>query len=141
MRVGIDTDFLVCLSIKEHPRHSKALELWEELGEKKAHWVLLPQVITEFLHVITDARRFERPPTMPAALSIVEQWLSWVDFCPSSFSTPAYFIKEMRTHNLGRKRVLDTSFACSLLDMGISQIATGNGKDYRCFKALQIHEF
>jgi len=38
-------------------------------------WVALaPQVLTEFAHVVTDPRRFERPPAMPDALDMCRTW-------------------------------------------------------------------
>ena len=141
MRVGIDTDFLVCLSVREHQRHQAALLLHDRLLERGAIWVLVPQIVSEFLHVVTDGKRFEKPLTMEEGLIAVDYWIGVSDFISPEVSSLSRLAEEMRRHHLGRKRILDTLFATTLLEAGVAEVVTGNGKDYRLFEGLTIHEF
>ena len=66
--IGLDTSFLVGLSIREHPTHSRCWELFEsEIREREASVGLSSKVLIEFAHVVTDPRRFSRPLSMPRA--------------------------------------------------------------------------
>ena len=58
MMHGIDTGFLIAFEVQEHPDHPAARTTLSKLiaaGDKLA---LAPQVLAEFLNIVTDARRF-----------------------------------------------------------------------------------
>jgi predicted nucleic acid-binding protein len=60
--VGADTTFLVELEVAEHPNHARAREtLRREVLDGAQPLVLVPQVLAEFVHIVTDPRRFGRP--------------------------------------------------------------------------------
>ena len=82
MRVGIDTDFLVRLSIAAHPGRDAAVDLRDRHLDAGDHFVLAPQVITEFVHVVTDARRFTKPLSMTKALAVAKDWCDADDVVP-----------------------------------------------------------
>ena len=65
MAIGIDTGFLVASEIGEHPGHRVARDLLIEQASKRNTFVLCPQVLAEFIHVVTDPRRFKNPIPMP----------------------------------------------------------------------------
>ena len=54
MNVGIDTDFLIRLAVLEHPGHQLATARRDHHLEQGDRFALAPQVIGEFVHVITD---------------------------------------------------------------------------------------
>ena len=66
MRVGVDTDFLVAVEQTGHPYHRAAYQVFQEQLDRGSVFVLTPQVMAEFLHVITDGRRFAAPMPMAA---------------------------------------------------------------------------
>ena len=67
--VGLDTSVLVHLEIKESPEHSRAHDwLRREILDGDETIALTPQVLTEFIHVVTDPKRFERPLSMQQAI-------------------------------------------------------------------------
>lgn len=70
---GLDTGFLIAFEVQEHPDHPAARTTLSKLiaaGDKLA---LAPQVLAEFLHIVTDARRFQAPLTMPQANAVIDQ--------------------------------------------------------------------
>ena len=62
--IGIDTSFLVAHTFLEHPLHGEAREQLNQLLDQERVFTLCSTVIDEFIHVVSDPNRFERPFTM-----------------------------------------------------------------------------
>lgn len=68
--IGVDTTFLVQLEITELPLHGSAHNLLKrEVLDPGVEIALAPQILAEFLHIVTDAKRFSKPMSMPHALA------------------------------------------------------------------------
>ncbi len=74
MTHGADTSFLVAVEIVEHANHADALRLLGNLLERGDRLAIAPQVLAEFVHVVTDGRRFQQPFSMETALEKSERW-------------------------------------------------------------------
>ncbi len=141
--VGVDTPFLVAHTVVEHPEHSEALKVCERLLEKNGLLALCPTVIDEFIHVVTDAKRFERPLEVAEALEVAEDWLNsreTVSLFPCEQSSRLQ-LHWLRTHRLGRKRINDTRIASIYYQNGAHTLLTSNVRDYTvfdCFKIIQL---
>lgn len=140
MHVAIDTDFLVRLSLQEHPGRARAEAVRDRHLDAGDAFALAPQVVAEFIHVVTDPRCFERPLGMDTALERARTW--WdapevVHLLPTS-ATVRQFLDAMAQQKLGRKRVLDTLLASACLATGLTHLITGNPDDYRLFPGLQL---
>jgi predicted nucleic acid-binding protein len=101
---GIDTSFMVQLEVLGHPGHVAARNLRDQLLAAGDTFALAPQVLAEFLHVVTDGNRFERPLAMNEARERVELW--WgareiVSTFPNAETVPR-FASWISTHQLGR---------------------------------------
>ena len=143
MSVGIDTDFLVALGILEHPKHRNSVELRDRLLESGDRFALAPQVVGEFIHVVTDARRFERPLSMDVALEMAGTWWQAEEVTPILPGPEAMrrFFSAMKDRQLGRKRILDTMLASTCLAAGVNRLVTGNPAHYRIFPELRLIGF
>jgi predicted nucleic acid-binding protein len=134
--IGIDTSFLVAFEIAEHPRHGAARSLAAERREEG--FAVSTQVPAEFLHIVTDPRRFEHPLTMDDALERMYRW--WhareVRVVHAGETTGSRFLDLLREHRLGRKQLLDTLLAATYLEAGIHLIATTNVRDFGRFRGL-----
>jgi len=114
--IGLDTSYLVGLTIREHPAHAACLEVFDaSIRGIESSAAICAQVLGEFAHVVTDPRRFSEPLHMAEALEICSQW--WhagecrvVEPTPHSFPL---FVDWMQRHRLERKRVLDTLLAAT----------------------------
>ena len=140
MTYGIDTDFLVAVEILEHPFHQSAYKLLNSILEQGGNFALAPQILTEFVHVVTDERRLKIPMLINEALSHAEHW--WraqevVHVFPTMEST-VDFIDWMRQHRLGRKRLLDPMLAAAYFHRGVRRIITNNASDFRVFGVFEI---
>ena len=75
--IGIDTCFLIDLYWEDSPRHSNAVSLFKaKAADRNVELAVYYNCFNEFLHVITDARRFENPFTMQEGLSVIDEWCS-----------------------------------------------------------------
>jgi predicted nucleic acid-binding protein len=142
MIVGIDTDFLVRLSILEHPENHATRDLRDRHMDAGGRFALAPQVLSEFTHVVTDPRRFETPLPMQTALQLAQQWwnAAEIDHIHPTAAAVEQFFSWMTLHHLGRKRILDTMLAATCVSAGVTHLITGNPGDYQVFSELQLIE-
>jgi predicted nucleic acid-binding protein len=71
---GRDTGFLVAAEVTEHVEHTDARDTLARLLSAGDLIALAPQVLAEFIHIVTDPRRFAQPLDMTAARQLAEQW-------------------------------------------------------------------
>ena len=143
MTHGIDTDFLVAAEIMDHPHHRQASELLRRLLDDGHQIAMVPQTLTEFIHVVTDPRRMPQPLTLPDAVNRAEHW--WLSeevmhVFPAGESVTD-FVSWLRRHRLGRKRLLDTLFAATLRAAGVRHIITNNERDFQVFGCFEVVTF
>jgi len=139
--IGVDTTFFVHVEIAEAPEHEAAFRyLQREVLDKGGKLALAPQVLTEFMHVVTDGKRFERPLSMDDALSKAQVWWNAAEverIYPTAEATQLFF-SWLERYKLGRKRLLDTQLAATLWAAGIHSLITSNARDYRVFAGLEV---
>ena len=140
---GVDTTFLVQVAIQETEGHVAALEvLRREILGRDREAALAPQVLSEFIHVATDRRRFERPLPMARALATAGFWWNAreVERIVPDDQAVSQFLVWMQEHGLGRKRLLDTLLAATYYRCGVTRIVTSNARDYRVFGVFDLIE-
>ena len=140
MTVAIDTDFLVAVEIRDHLFHKSADELLGRLLEEGHKLAVAPQILAEFVHVVTDSKRLKDPLSMQEALARAEYW--WqarevVRIYPEGDAVSTW-IEWLLDHRLGRKRLLDTMLAASAYAQRISTIVSNNEKDSKFFRSFKI---
>ena len=135
MRHGLDTGFLVAAEVTEHAEHTDAraaLALLIGAGDQIA---IAPQVLAEFIHIVTDSRRFTHPLDMATARQLAEQWWTARDVVqvfPDDGAT-RQFLDWLKQFSLGRKRLLDTLLAATYRQIGIQSLLTTNPTDFGVF--------
>lgn len=141
MTLGIDTDVLISWLIEVSPRHLDARRLVEhEVQERGGSLALTPLVVQEFLHIVTDSRRFKEPLSMPEAVQRI--WEIWdseevVRILPTPEVLPRT-LELLVDRQLGRKRILDTALAATLEFAGVHRLATFNRADFKIFEFLEL---
>ena len=140
MTLAIDTDVLVNWAMSGASRHRAARQLIETESDRPGGIGLIPQVLFEFVHIVTDRRRFERPLTMEEALRLVrELWDAPEVVRIIAGTTVLHRTVELLTLlRLGRKRILDTALAATLEEAGVSRLATFNRRDFEAFSFLEV---
>jgi predicted nucleic acid-binding protein len=71
---GLDTGFLVAAEVLEHAEHVAARDTLARLISAGDLIAIAPQVLAEFIHIVTDPRRFTQPLDIMAARQFAEQW-------------------------------------------------------------------
>ena len=137
---GLDTTFLVEVEVAAHPHHRWASMTLDALLAQGDFLAIAPQVLAEFTHIVTDAKRFAQPLTMDQAVARAKLW--WeakevVHVFPSDEGT-RLFLEWMREHKLGRKRLLDTLLASTYFAHGIRSILSSNARDYAVFGCFDV---
>lgn len=125
-----------------HTRHSASRALLECLGQGDGTVALAPQVLAEFVHIVTDPRRCATPLHMPTALERAEliwnatQVIRVFPDAAAALPFPAW----MKHHRLGRKRLLDTLLAATYWSAGLRSILTLNPADFEVFGCFTVLE-
>lgn len=143
MTHGIDTDFLVASEVRDHPFHSTAEALLQTLLTDGHDLAVAPQTLAEFIHVVTDPRRMPHPLSMSEAIMRADHW--WhatevVRVFPDGLAV-AGFLGWLSRYQLGRKRLLDTLLAATLLQAGVRRLITNNEREFNGFGCFDIVTF
>ena len=143
MRIALDTNLLVEAHLPGLRRHQLARDyLLEQSAISDVVLAVTPLVVHEFVHVVTDARRFEPPVAMSEALAISRGYLarSNVECLPIGEDAIVLAIEFLERHRLGRKRIADCVLAATLLTHGVHRLATFSPGDFAVFAPLQPFE-
>jgi predicted nucleic acid-binding protein len=137
--IGLDCNILVQLAIADHPANTRTLVAVQSEIQQGVKLVFPSLIVTEFLHVVTDERRFAPPLAMHEALDWTEDFLAnpAVRLLSATQASTDQTLRWMRQFNLGRKRILDTHFAAILHTNGVSRLLTANPSDFKVFGVLE----
>ena len=142
--IGLDTCFLIDLYWKDSPRNKNARELYSQIARDESIKVAVYfNCFNEFLHVITDARRFENPFSIKEAISVIDFWCD-LDRVTVLYPDDSCFkrtITWMNMYNLGRNRINDTQMASCYLTNNVSSIITANPGDFEVFDCFEIKDY
>jgi predicted nucleic acid-binding protein len=132
---GLDSSFLVAAEVSCHADHVAARTLADSLRKQGDRFALTPQALAEFVHIVTDAKRFTAPLTMPQALERAQVWWDAVEVervWPDEAAV-SWFLAAMIKHQLGRKRAIDTLLAGTIRSAGVTSLLTLNAADFAVF--------
>jgi predicted nucleic acid-binding protein len=134
---GLDTGFLVAAEVREHVARADARATLARVQVLSAgdFIAITPQVLAEFIHVVTDPRRFLQPLDINAARRVAEQWWTASDVVQVFLDAGAVrqFLAWLQQFSLGRKRLLDTLLAATYGQAGIQSLLTTNQSDFLVF--------
>lgn len=138
--LGLDTDVLVHWAMAGAAHHLAVRRALESESRSGRRLGLAQQTLNEFLHVVTDPRRFEHPLPMAEALSLsLELWHGeQVEQLIPTVEVHDWVCELMERFRLGRKRILDTALAATLKLSGVSSLATLNPRDFEIFPFLEV---
>ncbi len=141
MKRGLDTNVLVYAQMPAFEVHGEVRRfLLEQLENPDLTLVVTPGILHEFVHVVTDGRRFDPPVSMAEALAVARLFLGRSNFeCVGADETillEAFDLLER--YQLGRKRIADTLLAATLLHHSISELITCNPRDFGIIEGLEL---
>ena len=136
---GLDCNILVQLALADHPANAATVAAVQAETQREGRLMFPALVVTEFLHVATDAKRFTPPLTMSEALDWIEDFMANppVGLLEPSQESVRQMLRWMRQFNLGRKRILDTHLAAVLHPAGVRRLLTSNPAVFAVFGVLE----
>ena len=140
MTHGFDTSFLVAAEVSGHSDNIASRARLIALREAGDDFAIAQQVLAEFVHVVTDGKRFAQPLSIEQAMARAEMWWTAPEVTqvvPDAVTLTTFF-SWMRTYQLGRKRILDTLLAATYGVAGIGSVLTTNARDFAIFGQFQI---
>ena len=140
MIFGLDTSFLVQLEVREQAGHRLAHSLKERLLETPVSFALAPQTLCEFIHIVTDPKRFENPLSMEEAVRRSGIWwnLKEVRNIHSTERAIPRFHEWLLLYRLGRKRLLDTMLAACFEDHGVTHVISSDPAGFGVFGTFKV---
>ncbi len=132
---GFDTSALVAHEVTSHASHPAAHRRVAEMRRAGERFAITTQVLTEFVHIVTDGKRFAAPLVMEQAVARAGAWWNSPDVNRTEPDDNAvnWFLDAMVRHQLGRKRVLDTMLAATYRAAGVTSLLTLNSADFEVF--------
>lgn len=121
--------------------HSKVRERIDRFLDDGQDLAVTSGILAEFLHIVTDSRRFEIPLSMTEALKWAAFWSDAAEVAVISTEIAAHrqWLVWLEEHRLGRKHLLDTLIAATWRMAGVREIFTLNPSDFTVFGAFTIH--
>ena len=141
MKFGLDTNVLVYAHIPTPKEHVPVRAyLLEKLNDSDVTLFITPAILHEFVHVVTDARRFEPPLEVSEAIAVARLYLGRTNVsCVSTDEKSVVHCFELlERHRLGRKRLADTLFAATLMRYGVTRLITCNPRDFTILENLEV---
>lgn len=107
--IGLDTNILVAHAVPDHPLHTKVRERIDRFLDDGQDLAVTSGILAEFLHIVTDSRRFEIPLSMTEALGWAGYWsdAEEVNVISTEIAAHRQWLVWLEEHRLGRKRLLD----------------------------------
>lgn len=142
--IGIDTCFLIDLYWQDSPRNKNARALYSKIAnDETTQLAVYFNCFNEFLHVITDSKRFSNPFSIKEAINVIDFWCD-IDRVKVLYPDDTVFkrtITWMNMYNLGRNRINATQMASCYLSNNITSIITANPKDFEIFQSFALEDY
>ena len=141
MRIAIDTNILIYAHLPSLPEHAKVRRCLEGfLGDHETTIIITATILHEFIHVITDVRRFTPPVSMSEASAVAGLYLGRpnIECLPLDGEAVFTALDLLKSHRLGRRRIADTLYAAVLLQNKVKHVLTCNPADFQIFDELEI---
>ena len=139
--IGLDTCFLIDLYWQDSPRNKNSKALFSKLANDDSIQIgIYFNCFNEFLHVITDSKRFQNPFSIKEAINVIDFWCD-IDKVNVLYPNDTSFkrtVAWMNMYNLGRNRINDTQMASCYLTNNITSIITANPKDFEIFQSFTL---
>lgn len=142
--IGLDTSFLIDLYWQDSPRNKSARALYSKIAnDESVQLAVYFNCFNEFLHVITDSKRFSNPFSTQEAINVIDFWCD-IDRVTVLYPDDTVFKRTLAWMNmfkLGRDRINDTQMAACYLSNNITSIITANPKDFEIFQSFELKDY
>ena len=135
-RVLVDTNILVYSTVRSCPRFHEARAWLDRILKRGDSLVITPQVIREYLVVLTRGEVFTETFTVDQVLREVEAILKTVSVLDETVEVAEQLRVLVRKHNVRGKNVHDANLVAVMLTHGMQRLATYNTADFKRFTEI-----
>ncbi len=137
-RCMIDTNVLVYSTISSGPWHREARQKLITLVNAGTELCLTPQVVREYLVVLTRGDIFEKRFTAEDALGELEAILPAFALLDETEETVHCLRNLIQRYQVRGKTIHDANIAATMLVHGVTRLMTYNPGDFRRFQEITI---
>lgn len=137
-RVLVDTNVLVYSTVKNCPKFQEARVWLDRILKRGDSLVIIPQIIREYLVVLTRGKIFTETFTVDQALLEVEAILKTVVVLDETVQVADQLRVLVRKHNVQGKSVHDANLVAAMLTYGVQRLATYSTADFRRFTEISM---
>jgi len=136
----LDTNVLVYAADETSPFHQAAVSLREKGLKREVLLCICPQVLCEFLAIITDPRRVNSPRTQKEALVEIEKYFHSENIL-KIYPGPELIermLSLLKQYKIARQDIFDLQLVATMLSNNIARIYTYNQADFVKFKEIEV---
>jgi len=136
----LDTNMLVYADQEEDEHHQAARALRDRGLRGEVALCVSPQVLYEYLAVVTSSRRVTQPRSPAAAMAEVEKYIRSRNI-RKIFPGPGIHnrVRDLfRVHPISGPRIFDLYLIATMLDNGVTKIYTFNDRHFTPFSEIQV---
>jgi len=137
-RCLVDTNVLVYSTVDTCPQYREAREWLAGLHAQQVELCVAPQIVREYLVVLTRGDVFERQFTPEEALGELEGLLPSLVVLEETEETVRLLRDLVRRYRIRGKQIHDANIVATMMAHGVTRLVTYNPDDFRRFKEITL---
>ncbi len=132
----IDTNVLIYSTVSGNPWHQEARNWLSSLSKAGVMLCVTPQVLREYLVVLTRGTIFETQFTTAQVITVVDTLLKSLEVLDETAEVAAKLRELLERYPVRGKRIHDANIVATMLTYGVTRLATYNCDDFSVFRDL-----
>jgi predicted nucleic acid-binding protein len=129
----VDTNVLIYSTVKGNPWHEEARNWLIALRNQDVMLCATPQILREYIVVLTRGQVFERQFSVDEVLETVDGLLPWLRILDETDKTSGLLRELVRRYQVRGKKVHDANIVAVMVAHNITHLATYNRADFDGF--------
>jgi predicted nucleic acid-binding protein len=131
-RVAVDTNVLVYAHFPSSPQHAASFALLRRAERQEITLCVFPQVVAEFISVVTNPRRVNPSKTVEDAVQAIQRVMATPGILLLPFPEAATntFLSLLLTHPVAGPEIFDRQLVAAMMEHGIGTMYTFNVSDF-----------
>ncbi len=134
----VDTNILVYSTVSGNPWHEESRNWLTALRNQGTTLCATPQILREYMVVLTRGLIFERQFTVEEVLEAVNGILPWLRLLDETAEAADVLRDLVRCYQVRGKHVHDASIVAVMLAHGMTRLATFNRADFDSFQEIAL---
>jgi predicted nucleic acid-binding protein len=137
-RCLVDTNVLVYSTVAGNSWHQQARAWLAELHQSGVTLCVTPQILREYLVVLTRGAIFETEFSIEEVLGLLDALLQTLDVLDETTAVASALRMLLKRYPIRGKRIHDANLVAAMVVHGITRLATYNLDDFRVFQEITL---